>query len=336
MSNINVPRSVELDSSVTELDGVADARADLLATIGIETVEDLHETERDELLELDGIGANIASAIGKQASEVWLRDGRMTPHERSSSNSSFLDHGHPDTNELDVGLLCSQTWNNGRASRNLQARVREAISDVSEEFNGRIRTARFIGGAADAPSNAPHKVFKWAIEDLNEDLPDRAEIWPLIDRIPWDALPEVNKYRPLEAHEEVRVTETDDETGEALEHIWIKAPKAATERIIDSVDVVIFMDEHDFVERDVRYAKSQRTAVYFAQEVPGGSEPDADQTTTAEVRTTHKQSDDPAFDPSPLDTDRGRENPYSEQQATLEEEDRYADWTKFDRQQKQG
>lgn len=336
MSNIDVPQSVELDSSVTELDGVADARADLLATIGIETVDDLHETERDELLEIDGIGANIASSIAKQASEVWLRAGRMTPHERNSSDDSFLDYGHPAVDELDVGLLCSQTWNNGRASRNLQARVREALSDVSQEFDGRIRTARFLGGASDAPSNAPHKVFKWAIEDLNEDLPDRAEIWPLIDRIPWDALPEVNKYRPLEAHEEVRVTETDEETGEALEHIWIKAPKAATERIIDSVDVVIFMDEHDFVERDVRYAKSQRTSVYFAQEVPGGFEPDDDEVRPDNGREQFPDYDGPEFDPSPMDTDRGRENPYSEQQATLEEEDRFSDWTKFDRQQKQG
>lgn len=327
MTDIDVPRSVGLDSSVTELDGVGDVRAQTLAAVGIETVADVNDADSDDLQDAEGIGTVRATRLSTQASKVWLRETRPSIQERGS-DPSWLTHD-ADLDEIEVAIICSQQWTNGRASRDLQARVREAISEVSDEQGARVQAVHYLDGADSAPSNAFHKVVGWALEDLNDRLPDRAQIYPFAHSIPWTSLPDVPEWRDPTSHDKI----TRGSNGDL---IWLGAPKAATQRITDTADVLVLMDEHDFAHRDIRYAQSQRTDVYCYGETPDAFEPDPDQRTTADVRTASEQSDDPAFDPSPMDTDRGRENPYAETQATLEEEDRYADWTKFDRNRKSG
>ncbi len=333
----------------------------------VPTSDDTSESVDDDFLAetVDGIGSKRSHQLRQIATEVKQRmktntDSDSTPswiRKSVSQNCTSVDGLH-------VALFASQHWNkkrpnyppsSGETGRGLVTSVTEALTEVSSRRGERIARISFIDGSRDAPANAKHKAFRKAGNDLADALPYVLETRPRTP--PWNDLPDCPEWKYGDdptRHPEITRTENG--------LCWVKAPEVLKKELLSEADVAIHMDNYDYIRKDIKFAAKRRCELYIHEVEKHGTDDldrlppnvgtpskdphhdvNASFTRDKDRRAAGRDSEvtprdysefpevkDKAwkhFQWEPLDSDEARENPYLEQPATMNQQNRRdRDW----------
>lgn len=277
-------------------------------------------------------------------------------------------NGDPDPRGWDISrdeLENPEEWDNPRS---LTSSAIEALSVVSARHGETINRLAWVDMDSDNPHASEH-AFEDAHEQLDETFPHmviQTAITP-----PWNDLPNLPKHKYPEPDDHPEVGSYRNKKGEK-EYYWKKAPQAAKKQLMSDVDVVIHMDNYDYIRQEIMWADKAGCEMYIHEiekhrtdeltdipdhvgtpsKVPSeyvessynrakdrkakGTESIVDHSKVDDAVTSDTDVGDPkrAVAPEmegaasehiirgPSDTDEGRENPYLDQSATMEQQNR--------------
>lgn len=325
------------DFLADEVDGIGSKRSHQLRQIAMQ-VKQRMEADTDS----DGNPSWIQKTVSENCTQV---DGLHVALFASENWNNKRPVYYPSTGETARGLANS---------------VREALSEVSSRRGERISRISFIDGSREAPANAKHKAFRKAANDLADDLPYILETRPRT--APWKDLPDCPDWKYGETKQEKARNHPELTLTSGGDLVWVKAPEALKKELMSEADVAIHMDNYDYIRKDIKFAAKRRCELYiheaekyrtddldrlppnvgtpskdphhdvsesFTRDKDGHAVGHDSEVTPREYSEFPEVQDEAwkHFRWEPLDSDEDRENPYLEQPATMEQQNRRdRDW----------
>jgi hypothetical protein len=311
--------------------------------------------------QVDDVGEVIDNAkdgleVGLMASDGWQKNRKKK--------------GDPDPRGWDIDrseVENPEEWDNPRS---LVSSAIDALSVVSARHEETISRLAWVDMDSDNPHASEH-AFEMAHDQLDETFPHM--VFQKVITPPWNDLPDIPKFKYPEPDDHPEVGSYTSKYHDEKQYYWKKAPQAAKKRLMSEVDVVIHMDNYQYIWQEINWADKIGCEMYIHEiekhgvdeltdipdhvgtpdKVPSkyvassynrakdrkakGTESNVDHSNVDDAVTTDSDVDNPerAVAPEmegaasehiirgPSDTDEGRENPYLDQSATWNQNNRF-------------